>query len=52
MNKPGLGDALRFCVNVYGENALTCKVARSMPNNKEIIENLGGSKYYIKFDFC
>jgi len=40
-NKPGPGDAYRFCVDLVDVNNVTKKVKFPIPFLEEVIENLG-----------
>jgi len=50
--KPGPGDDLRMCADFKDVNDRTVKEKFPMPNAEEIIENLGGSRYFFKLDLA
>lgn len=48
--KPGPGDDFRMCVDYVDLNKLTTTVKFPIPNIEDIMQSLGGSKYFCKLD--
>lgn len=50
--KPGPGQKLRFCVDLRDVNNISESIKFPLPSIEEIVQSLGGSKYYCKLDLA
>ena len=50
--KPGPGDDFRMCVDYVDLNRRTQPVKFPLPHIDDIMQNLGGAKYFCKLDLA